>query len=459
MATETLNRTSSQSYNSGNVRGNIIDRLAANLSGADIAAITPFCNDGWYAEDDCLKIRKPNDISDLIIGITIDAIDDGSITNLKYICNGFLTGIDTSSWSIDDLLYVKTDATLTNDVTADPANTIPQEVAVVIRSDASEGEIYISAVASQVQYVRMALSEVLGLFLVKNSGDESKFLKLYHDGSNGFIEPDTGILKTNDVDLDVGTAVLKGSGALLSGLTISQIVETDADKKLISVAKGTAYNKTFGDTTANIPAIGTDLSASQIVETDANKKLISAAKGTAYNKDFGDTTANIPAIGTDLSASQIVETDANKKLISVAKGTAYNKSFGTGSGEVAQGNDSRINNGQTAYGWGNHASAGYEPGFSKNTAFNKDFGTGSGEVAQGNDSRINNGQTAYGWGDHSTAGYLTEESDPTISFSAVSHIYIDLEDGSQLMFNYRTMNFGSSGSQNVLTGVSYTPPA
>jgi len=418
MATETLNRTSSQSYNSGNVRGNIIDRLAANLSGADIAAITPFCNDGWYAEDDCLKIRKPNDISDLIIGITIDAIDDGSITNLKYICNGFLTGIDTSSWSIDDLLYVKTDATLTNDVTADPANTIPQEVAVVIRSDASEGEIYISAVASQVQYVRMALSEVLGLFLVKNSGDESKFLKLYHDGSNGFIEPDTGILKTNDVDLDVGTAVLKGSGALLSGLTISQIVETDADKKLISVAKG-----------------------------------------TAYNKNFGDTTANIPAIGTDLSASQIVETDANKKLISVAKGTAYNKSFGTGSGEVAQGNDSRINNGQTAYGWGNHASAGYEPGFSKNTAFNKDFGTGSGEVAQGNDSRINNGQTAYGWGDHSTAGYLTEESDPTISFSAVSHIYIDLEDGSQLMFNYRTMNFGSSGSQNVLTGVSYTPPA
>jgi hypothetical protein len=32
---------------------------------------------------------------------------------------------------------------------------------------------------------------------------------------------------------------------------------------------------------------------------------------------------------------------------------------GTTSGTVAQGNDSRINNGQTAYGWGNHASAGY----------------------------------------------------------------------------------------------------
>lgn len=48
----------------------------------------------------------------------------------------------------------------------------------------------------------------------------------------------------------------------------------------------------------------------------------------------------------------------------------------------------------------------YEPAFSKNTAFNKNFGTAIGTVAQGNDSRIVNGQTAYGWGDHGVAGYL-----------------------------------------------------
>lgn len=49
----------------------------------------------------------------------------------------------------------------------------------------------------------------------------------------------------------------------------------------------------------------------------------------------------------------------------------------------------------------------YETAFSKNTAFNKNFGTAAGTVAQGNDSRILNGQTAFGWGDHSTEGYLT----------------------------------------------------
>jgi hypothetical protein len=48
---------------------------------------------------------------------------------------------------------------------------------------------------------------------------------------------------------------------------------------------------------------------------------------------------------------------------------------------------------------------GKEPSFTKNTAFNKNFGTTAGTVAQGNDSRIINGQTAYNWGNHASAGY------------------------------------------------------
>ena len=47
----------------------------------------------------------------------------------------------------------------------------------------------------------------------------------------------------------------------------------------------------------------------------------------------------------------------------------------------------------------------YEPLFSKNTAFNKNFGTTSGTVVEGNDSRVLNGQTAFGWGNHALAGY------------------------------------------------------
>lgn len=36
------------------------------------------------------------------------------------------------------------------------------------------------------------------------------------------------------------------------------------------------------------------------------------------------------------------------------------------------------------------------------------FGTGATNVPRGNDSRINNGQTAFSWGDHANAGYATE---------------------------------------------------
>lgn len=109
---------------------------------------------------------------------------------------------------------------------------------------------------------------------------------------------------------------------------------------------------------------------------------------TGYNKSNWDT-----AFGWGNHASAGYEP-------AFTKNNAFNKNFGTAAGTVAQGNDSRINNGQTAYGWGNHASAGYEPGFSKNNAFNKNFGSALGTVAQGNDSRINNGQTAFGWGNH-----------------------------------------------------------
>jgi len=49
-----------------------------------------------------------------------------------------------------------------------------------------------------------------------------------------------------------------------------------------------------------------------------------------------------------------------------------------------------------------------EPSFSKNSAFNKNFGSASGTVAEGSDSRIVNGQTAFSWGNHASAGYMLQ---------------------------------------------------
>ena len=54
---------------------------------------------------------------------------------------------------------------------------------------------------------------------------------------------------------------------------------------------------------------------------------------------------------------------------------------------------SNSNNWDTAYGWGNHASAGYL--------------TSLGDAAGVTTAKINNWDTSFGWGDHASAGYLT----------------------------------------------------
>jgi hypothetical protein len=76
---------------------------------------------------------------------------------------------------------------------------------------------------------------------------------------------------------------------------------------------------------------------------------------------------------------------------------------------------SDITNWNTAYGWGDHASAGY-----LTTETDPVFGASEAATITATDT--GNWNTAYGWGDHSTAGYLTSETDPTFTASAAYSI-------------------------------------
>jgi hypothetical protein len=69
-------------------------------------------------------------------------------------------------------------------------------------------------------------------------------------------------------------------------------------------------------------------------------------------------------------------------------------------------------NWNTAYGWGNHATAGYLTGFTETDplwAASPSFGI--------TNTIISNWNTAYGWGNHASAGYLTSftETDPVLA--------------------------------------------
>lgn len=102
----------------------------------------------------------------------------------------------------------------------------------------------------------------------------------------------------------------------------------------------------------------------------------------------------------------------------------------------------------------------YEPIFSKNTAFNKNFGTSAGTVAEGNDSRINNGQTAYSWGNHASAGYALSNGS---NASGTWGINIS---GSAIYWGGQTANFSneittltSLGGFGMSSGMGYVLPA
>ena len=79
-----------------------------------------------------------------------------------------------------------------------------------------------------------------------NDIDKTAQIEIYHDDTDGYIAPKKGSLKTNNKNIDIGTGEFLGGSFTLSSFTASSIVETDADKKAITAAKKTAYNKDFG---------------------------------------------------------------------------------------------------------------------------------------------------------------------------------------------------------------------
>lgn len=97
---------------------------------------------------------------------------------------------------------------------------------------------------------------------------------------------------------------------------------------------------------------------SSLIKTDVNGKLIPAISGTDFLVTETDPT--VPSYAKSLTGFHVIKPSTDNLYEPIfSKNTAFNKNFGTASGTIAEGNDTRIINGQTAYSWGNHASAGY----------------------------------------------------------------------------------------------------
>ncbi len=142
----------------------------------------------------------------------------------------------------------------------------------------------------------------------------------------------------------------------VSGITSAMVGLTNVEDIAISTWAGSTNITTVGTITSGIWS-GTSIGDAYITQSSVTQHQAALSVTKSQISDFVES-AYEPAIGT--------------------KKTAFNVDFGTLAGSVAEGNDSRILNGQSAYDWGNHASAGYLTSFTESdpifTAWNKTDG-------------------------------------------------------------------------------------
>ena len=171
---------------------------------------------------------------------------------------------------------------------------------------------------------------------------------------------------------------------------------------------------------------------------------------------YGLLDVNIPAVLTQANDGQVLMYNYTQNkwvnatiqqsggtVTSITAGTGLSGGTITGSGTIAINStyQTYISHGETAYGWGNHADAGYltasaisdmatktwvtNQGYTTNvgtvtsiiagTGLSGGTITGSGTIAIDStyQTHISHGETAYGWGNHADAGYWKSSNHPT----------------------------------------------
>ena len=221
-----------------------------------------------------------------------------------------------------------------------------------------------------------------GLFYIEKAGiaQVDPDAVTYFEGRFDFNK--TGASPFN-VQSDI--VVNKLNADLLDGLHASDFVQTSALSNYVTIntSQSITGQKTFtqgiigqswvygGDI-----ALGNKANSLRLQKKLADEiEGLSETNGWAYFKGAGfkvdGTVGFLKSDGTVYTGSiGNTYTSSNGILLT---GSNFTPTYGTSANTIAQGNDSRINNGQTAFSWGNHANAGY---LQKNINFDTNLGYG-----------------------------------------------------------------------------------
>lgn len=157
-------------------------------------------------------------------------------------------------------------------------------------------------------------------------------------GRNGAVTAQTGDYTASMVGAPAGSGTSTGTNTG-DNATNTQYSSLVTNATHTGDASGSTV-LTLATVNSNVGTFGT---ASNVAQSTVNAKGLTTA------------IANVPIQITESQVTSLVSDLAGKEASIGTKNTAFNKNFGTTAGTVAEGNDSRILNGQTAYAWGNHA--------------------------------------------------------------------------------------------------------
>lgn len=161
--------------------------------------------------------------------------------------------------------------------------------------------------------------------------------------------------------VDTNTAYTAGNGLTLTGTAFSLPITVSGSGNYITDVAQNANGITV--TKGNLPsysltvATSTSLGGIRLFSDVANNMApnsVTEIKGRSYAVQLNNN--NQAVVNVPWTDSNTIYTSSNGIVLS---GTNFTPTYGTTVNTIAQGNDSRINNGETAFGWGNHANAGY----------------------------------------------------------------------------------------------------
>ena len=294
-----------------------------------------------------------------------DANQNSNVTIINF---GELSNLDTSAFSEGDELFVSTTAGVLTDTPPTGESSLLQKIAKVTRSHASTGSITVMGAGRT--------------NAVPNLNEGNLFVG---NASNQAVADGT-------INVDIANSIVGVQGKL----TIQTVDASTSDVTLVldggEVKKRTLSSAAFSDT------------------SDFATAAQGANADTAYG--WGDHSAVGYLTSETYSTANELLT-AIKTVDGAGSGLDADTLDGYSSASFAT--SSQGSNADTAYSWGDHASAGYLT--SLGTALvDADFtsagimatdGSGTYSIVTDNSSNWN---TAYGWGDHAAVGYLTSET-------------------------------------------------